>query len=58
MPSVRDWGLRDYGASLEEMRSLVRARRAGAIDDTLVLVEHPPVVTRRLPDRRPRAAGS
>ena len=27
------------------MRALVRERRSGAIDDTLVLVEHPPVVT-------------
>jgi lipoate-protein ligase B len=27
------------------MRGLVAARRRGAVDDTLVLVEHPPVVT-------------
>lgn len=45
MPAVLDWGLRDYRSSLEEMRSLVRARRAGTIGDTLVLVEHPEVVT-------------
>jgi lipoate-protein ligase B len=45
MPPVRDWGRRDYEPSLLEMRALVRDRRAGAIDDTLILVEHPPVVT-------------
>ena len=45
MPPVRDWGLRDYTASLLEMRSLAQARRRGEIPDTLVLVEHPPVVT-------------
>jgi lipoate-protein ligase B len=45
MPAVVDWGRRDYAESLAEMRALVRARREGRIDDTLVLVEHPPVVT-------------
>ena len=45
MPEVVDWGRREYAESLEAMRALVRARRAHAIDDTLVLVEHPPVVT-------------
>lgn len=45
MPAVVDWGRRDYRSSLEEMRALVRARRAGTIGDTLVLVEHPDVVT-------------
>ncbi len=45
MPAAVDWGPRDYTASLEEMRRLVRARRAGTIPDTLVLVEHPPVIT-------------
>jgi lipoyl(octanoyl) transferase len=45
MPAVIDWGRREYAASLAAMRSLVRERRAGAIGDTLVLVEHPPVVT-------------
>jgi len=45
MPEVVDWGRREYGDSLAEMRSLVGARRAGRIGDTLVLVEHPPVVT-------------
>jgi len=45
VPRVVDWGRRDYGESLTEMRSLVHQRRAGAIDDLLILVEHPPVVT-------------
>ena len=45
MPAVLDWGFRDYSEALGEMRSLVRARRDGAIEDTLILVEHPPVVT-------------
>ena len=45
MPDVREWGLREYGASLAEMRSLRAARRRGEIPDTLLLVEHPPVVT-------------
>ncbi len=45
MLRVVDWGVRDYRASLEAMRELVRARRAGEISDTLILVEHPPVVT-------------
>lgn len=45
MPAVVEWGLRDYTDALEAMRSAVRARREGAMDDTLLLVEHPPVVT-------------
>ncbi len=44
-PAVVDWGLREYPDALEAMRALVRERRRGAIGDTLVLVEHPPVVT-------------
>jgi lipoyl(octanoyl) transferase len=45
MPALVDWGRRDYRASLAEMRALVRARRRGEIEDTLIFVEHPPVVT-------------
>ncbi|MGP8076317.1 MAG: lipoyl(octanoyl) transferase LipB [Thermoplasmata archaeon] len=45
MPAVVEWGLRDYSLALDEMRAAVRARRSGAIEDTLILVEHPPVVT-------------
>jgi lipoate-protein ligase B len=45
MLRVVDWGSREYTASLSAMRAMVRERRAGAIPDTLILVEHPPVVT-------------
>jgi lipoyl(octanoyl) transferase len=45
MPDLVDWGRRDYAESLAAMHALVAERRAGTIDDTLVLVEHPPVVT-------------
>jgi lipoate-protein ligase B len=45
MPPVVDWGLREYRDSLDAMRSLVRARRERRVGDTLILVEHPPVVT-------------
>lgn len=41
----RDWGRRDYGDSLVEMRALRAARKGGEIPDTLILVEHPPVIT-------------
>lgn len=41
----RDWGRREYGSALAEMRALRRARRHGEIPDTLVLVEHPAVIT-------------
>jgi len=42
---VRRLGLVPYGAALELQRSLVEQRRAGAIGDLLLLVEHPPVLT-------------
>jgi lipoyl(octanoyl) transferase len=45
MLAVVDWGLRDYRDALAAMHALVADRRAGRIPDTLVLVEHPPVVT-------------
>ncbi|HYB79491.1 MAG TPA: lipoyl(octanoyl) transferase LipB [Thermoplasmata archaeon] len=45
MPAVVEWGLREYTDSLAAMRALVRARRDGEVEDTLILVEHPPVVT-------------
>ncbi len=43
--ALRDWGLREYADALTEMRALRAARRRGEIPDTLLLVEHPPVVT-------------
>ena len=45
MPAVVEWGRRDYSESLSAMRELVRARRDGSVEDTLILVEHPDVVT-------------
>jgi len=42
---VRDWGVRPYPGALVEMRALRAARARGDIPDTLLLVEHPPVVT-------------
>jgi lipoyl(octanoyl) transferase len=45
MLSVVDWGRRDYRESLTAMHGLVTERREHRIPDTLVLVEHPPVVT-------------
>jgi lipoyl(octanoyl) transferase len=44
-PEIRDWGLREYTDSLAEMRALRAARHRGEIPDTLLLVEHPPVIT-------------
>jgi lipoate-protein ligase B len=42
---VLDWGVRPYRAAQAAMRELVRARIAGEKPDTLVLAEHPPVLT-------------
>jgi lipoyl(octanoyl) transferase len=43
--SVRRLGLVDYDAALELQRDLVEERRAGRIGNTLLLLEHPPVIT-------------
>ena len=45
MPAHVDWGLREYGDALAEMRRMRSARARGTIGDTLILVEHPPVYT-------------
>jgi len=42
---VRRLGRVDYGEALELQKSLVEDRRAGRIGDTLLLLEHPPVLT-------------
>ncbi|MBI4573211.1 MAG: lipoyl(octanoyl) transferase LipB [candidate division NC10 bacterium] len=42
---VMDLGLRGFGETLERQEQMVRLRLLGAIPDTLILVEHPPVVT-------------
>ena len=42
---VRDLGRREYVPVWELMKQLRRDRKAGKIPDTLILVEHPPVIT-------------
>jgi lipoyl(octanoyl) transferase len=42
---VRRLGSVDYAEALELQRCLVADRRSGAIGDTLLLLEHPPVIT-------------
>ena len=42
---VRRLGRMDYDAAQALQRQLVEQRRSGAISDTLLLVEHPPVIT-------------
>jgi len=42
---VRRLGLLDYDAAIDLQRTLVEDRRAGRIGDTLLLLEHPPVIT-------------
>jgi lipoyl(octanoyl) transferase len=42
---VRRLGRVDYAAALELQQELVDARRRGEIEDTLLLLEHPPVIT-------------
>lgn len=43
--AVRALGVVDYDTAVELQRSLVEERRSGAIGDTLLLLEHPPVIT-------------
>ncbi|HXT70333.1 MAG TPA: lipoyl(octanoyl) transferase LipB [Vicinamibacterales bacterium] len=42
---VRRLGAVEYGAGLELQATLVEERRSGALGDTLLLLEHPPVIT-------------
>jgi len=42
---IRRLGLTPYHDALELQKRLVEQRRAGEIDDVLLLVEHPPVLT-------------
>jgi len=42
---VRRLGRVEYGEALGLQRTLVEARRSGKIGDTLLLLEHPPVIT-------------
>ena len=43
--SVRCLGRIDYQAGLDLQAALVEERRAGRIGDTLLLLEHPPIIT-------------
>jgi lipoyl(octanoyl) transferase len=43
--SVRRLGRVDYAEGLDLQKQLVEERRAGRIGDTLLLLEHPPVIT-------------
>jgi lipoyl(octanoyl) transferase len=42
---VRRLGRIDYAAALDLQQQLVESRRTGSIGDTLLLLEHPPVIT-------------
>ena len=42
---IRRLGRIDYAAALDLQKELVEARRRGEIEDTLLLLEHPPVIT-------------
>jgi lipoyl(octanoyl) transferase len=42
---VRDLGVMPYGEALELQRRLAEDRIAGRVPDTLLLLEHPPVIT-------------
>jgi lipoyl(octanoyl) transferase len=52
---VRRLGIVDYASSLELQQQLVEERRSGVIGDTLVLLEHPPVLTVGVRNRRLRS---
>ena len=43
--TVLDLGLVPYGRALEFQRELVARRRLGEVEDHLLLLEHPPVIT-------------
>ena len=45
MLQILDAGFERYGQTLVRQEELVRLRLLGAVPDTLILVEHPPVVT-------------
>jgi len=49
---VRRLGRIDYQAGLDLQKQLVEERRAGHIGDTLLLLEHPPVITLGVKTRR------
>jgi len=49
---VRRLGRIDYQEALDLQKALVEERRAGRIGDTLLLLEHPPVITLGVKTRR------
>ena len=51
---VRRIGLVGYGDALDLQARLVEERRAGNIPDTLLLLQHPPVITLGVKARRDR----
>ncbi|MBM4406737.1 MAG: lipoyl(octanoyl) transferase LipB [Chloroflexi bacterium] len=64
--SVVDLGLKEYGEALTLQRALREERIAGRVDDTLLLLEHPPTITlgrraaakeMRLPEAELKAQG-
>jgi lipoic acid synthetase len=42
---IRDCGLADYRAVLAQQQELQEQRRVGQVGDTVLMVEHPPVIT-------------
>jgi lipoyl(octanoyl) transferase len=52
---VRRLGLIDYDAALDLQQRLVEDRRGGRIGDTLLLLQHPPVITLGVKTRGQRA---
>ena len=52
---VRRLGRLEYADAVELQRTLVEDRRAGRIDDTLLLLEHPPVITLGVKSRNDRS---
>jgi lipoyl(octanoyl) transferase len=52
---VRRLGVVDYADGLELQRQLVEQRKAGAIPDQLLLLEHPPVITLGVKTRQDRS---
>jgi lipoate-protein ligase B len=45
LANILNLDIEPYDTALELQRQLVAARRAGRVEDTLVLLEHPPVIT-------------
>jgi lipoyl(octanoyl) transferase len=53
--AVRRLGIVDYAGALELQQQLVEERRSERIGDTLILLEHPPVLTVGVRNRQSRA---